>query len=112
MLGQASSRPKSQPTEPPSLWHAMSAEQVLARLSADTSGLSTAEARQRLAVWGPNALAAARPMSIGALLLEQFKSVVVLLLVIAAGVALLSGDALDAAAIGVVLVLNTAIGFA
>jgi Ca2+-transporting ATPase len=85
---------------------------VLERLRSTASGLTEREAAARLRATGPNALAAGPSESIVRLVLEQLKSVVVGLLIVAGGVALLSGDLLDAAAIGVVLVLNTAIGFA
>ena len=37
-------------------WHSQSAEEVLAQLGSAASGLSTAEAAQRLAANGPNEL--------------------------------------------------------
>ncbi len=90
----------------------MSAKDALAELASAPAGLAASESRKRLARWGPNTLAAERPASILALLLGQLKSIVVVLLLIAGGVALASGNVLDGAAIGVVLILNTAIGFA
>jgi len=60
---------------------------------------------------GPNVFRAAPPVSPWVVLAAQLRSMIVLLLATAAAIALLSGDALDAAAIGAVLVLNVAIGF-
>jgi Ca2+-transporting ATPase len=91
--------------------HCLTSDDVLERLGSARSGLATAEARRRLERHGPNLLKVTKPASAWKILLDQVRSVVVLLLVVAAGVALLSGDALDAAAIGAVLVLNTALGF-
>lgn len=82
------------------------------RLASTPAGLPASERQGRLERWGPNVLAVTRPTSALALLLEQLKSIVVVLLLIAGAVALISGDLLDAAAIGVVLILNTALGFA
>ncbi len=65
----------------------------------------------RLAGHGPNRFERSPPVSAWSVLLEQFRSVVVALLVVAAAVAALSGDVPDAIAIGAVLVLNVAIGF-
>ena len=95
----------------PEPWHALAAEAVLARLESSGNGLSEGEAAERLARWGPNRLRAAPPVSAWTILLAQLRGVVVLLLVAAAALALFTGDPLDAAAIGVVLLINTAIGF-
>ena len=80
-------------------------------MNARADGLSEAEARERLERFGPNALRAAKPVSAWKILLDQFRSVVVMLLVVAAGVAWLFGDAVEALAVLGVLVINTAIGF-
>ena len=60
---------------------------------------------------GPNALAAVKARSAWAILAAQLRSVVVLLLVVAAGAALVARDLPDAAAILGVLVINVSIGF-
>ena len=74
-------------------------------------GLSDAEATRRLQEYGPNALPPAKPRSAWLILLDQLRSVVVLLLCAAAGVAAITRDLTDAAAIGVVLLINTTLGF-
>ncbi|HEU4647697.1 MAG TPA: cation-translocating P-type ATPase [Gemmatimonadales bacterium] len=90
----------------------MSAEEAMRQLASTPVGLPASERQRRLERCGPNVLAVARSTSALALLLEQLKSIVVVLLLMAGAVALISGDLLDAVAIGVVLVLNTALGFA
>jgi Ca2+-transporting ATPase len=92
-------------------WHAVSTDEVLARLESSPGGLTDAEAGRRLAHWGPNALRAAPPASAWKILVAQLRSFVVLLLVVAAALALATGDPLDAAAIAVVLLINTVLGF-
>ena len=92
-------------------WHALPPDEVLRRLESREAGLDGAEAAARLRRDGPNVFERVPPASVWSVLVAQLRSVVVLLLVAAAGAALLSGDALDAAAIGAVLVLNVAIGF-
>jgi len=74
-------------------------------------GLSPSEAVRRLSACGPNALRAVEPASIWTILVDQMRSLVVLLLVAAAVVSLLFGDVIEAGAIGIVLLLNTVIGF-
>ena len=59
------------------------------------SGLTRPEARRRLRLHGPNSLRAAKPVPWQAVLLDQFKNVVMLLLASAAAVSLLIGDVLE-----------------
>ena len=92
-------------------WHALAPEEALARLESGAEGLSEAEAAARLARWGPNVLRAAPAASAWKILLAQLRGFVVLLLVAASALALATGDPLDAAAIGVVLLINTGLGF-
>jgi P-type Ca2+ transporter type 2C len=91
--------------------HTWTPDEALDRLSSEPSGLSDAEARRRLREHGPNALPAAKPRSAWLILADQLRSVVVLLLCAAAAVAVITGDLTDAAAIGVVLLINTTLGF-
>jgi Ca2+-transporting ATPase len=92
-------------------WHSLSASETLAALASQPEGLSPEEAAERLARYGPNHFRASRPVSAWAVLLRQFRSVIVVLLSAAAGIAFYTGDVLDGAAIGAVLVLNVGIGF-
>jgi P-type Ca2+ transporter type 2C len=66
---------------------------------------------RRLAQSGPNTLAQAPPRSTLAILLAQFRSLIVALLVAATAIALAMGETIEAAAILVVIVINAAIGF-
>jgi len=92
-------------------WHALSIIDVLRHVDSDPEGLSGAEAAARLERYGPNALQVARPISPWKILLDQLKSMVVVLLFAAAAVALVIGDLVEAAAVLAVLVINTAVGF-
>ena len=82
----------------------------LLAVSADT-GLSQGEALNRLKSHGPNTLRRQKPRSTLAILLHQFRSVIVWLLAAATVFSLLLGDHAEAAAIVVVLLLNAALGF-
>lgn len=92
-------------------WHTLTPDDALARLASSPDGLTDDEARRRLERYGPNTLHPPKPVSAWRILIDQLESVVVLLLFAAAAVALFLGDPLDAAAIGAVLVINTALGF-
>ena len=95
----------------PQTWHSLSASETLVALASRPEGLSPAEAAQRLAQYGLNQFRASRPVSVWTVLLRQFRSVIVVLLGTAAGVAFYTGDVLDGAAIAAVLILNVGIGF-
>ena len=86
-------------------------DNVLNALGVTREGLAAEAVRQRRDRLGPNTLRETKDRGIAEILVDQLKSLVVLLLVAAAGVALFFGDLPEAIAIGVVLVVNTAIGF-
>ena len=92
-------------------WSA-SAEQVLRDLnvSAET-GLTASDVERLRREHGPNRLREAQPRSAAAILVAQLRSVIVLLLAVAAGLSFAFGDAVEAVAILVVIVLNALIGF-
>ena len=92
-------------------WHATSTADVLTTLESRAEGLTTGEALSRLARLGPNALPSVPPRSAVRILIDQFRSVMVLLLIVAATIALATGDLIDAIAIAAVLVINASIGF-
>jgi len=69
--------------------HAVAVDDVLHRLRSDAArGLHPAEARARLAQYGPNALPAAEPVPAWRRFLAQFESPLVLLLLAAGGISL------------------------
>jgi Ca2+-transporting ATPase len=93
-------------------WHARSADESARELHTDLArGLDSPEVTDRLALHGPNTLPTGKQRSALAILAHQFKSLIVGLLVGASVLALVMGDHLEAAAIGVVIVLNAVIGF-
>jgi Ca2+-transporting ATPase len=91
--------------------HAWSTRELLQRLAAPPSGLSNAEAAERLARDGANELRDITARSDAEILLSQFKSVPVALLAGSGAMALASRAFGDAAAIGTVLAVNGGIGY-
>ncbi len=88
------------------------AEDLAARLGvAREHGLDRVEVRRRRRTYGPNLLRQKRPQSAWLLLLNQLRSLIVLLLALAALLSLLFGDWVEALAIAAVLVINTVLGF-
>jgi len=92
-------------------WHASSIAAVLSSLETDANGLSNDEAARRLQLFGPNRLRPPTPISALKVLTDQFKSIVVYLLVGAVVVSVLLGDWAEAAAVAAVLLINTVLGF-
>jgi P-type Ca2+ transporter type 2C len=94
-------------------WHAQDATETARELDANAAtGLTASEAITRLTQHGPNALPAAQRRSLFAILLNQFKSLIVLLLIVASAIAFVMSDVTEGIAILVVIVLNALIGFA
>jgi len=77
--------------------------------SVAATGLTTQEAQARLVQFGPNEPAAKERNSFGAELWHAFANPLVLILVIAATVSAFTGDRVDAAIIGIIVLLSTAI---
>jgi Ca2+-transporting ATPase len=73
-------------------------------------GLSSDEAKARLAKHGPNKLVEAQGASIWKLFFEQFKDFLVLLLLASALISLLLGEYVDAIAIMTIVIVNAVLG--
>lgn len=74
-------------------------------------GLSSGEAAERLRVHGANTLREETGHSAATVLLAQFRSPLLLLLVFAAAVAATTGEWIDAATVGVVVLASAGLGF-
>ncbi len=101
---------EAEPTEAPP-WHARAAAEVQEALSAGPSGLATGEAEARRARYGPNALPSLPPRPWWRVLLAQFLSPLIGILLIAGIVTAIQRHGVDAVAILLVLVLNATLGF-
>lgn len=96
----------------PAPWHTETPEALGERLGTDLdSGLDEPEARRRLDLTGPNELPPPPRSSALRLLLSQFASVLIGVLIGAALVAGFLGDWVDAAAILAIVLLNGLLGF-
>lgn len=94
----------------PKAWHVDPVEAVMANWKTCESGLSEPEVARRQLEYGPNMLPEKGPTAIWRIVLRQFISPLIYILVAAAVVSALIGDLKDAAFIAVVLVLNAIIG--
>lgn len=93
-------------------WHLLKSEEVLStfEIAAD-QGLSRMQALSSLQQYGPNALPEAQSRSPFSLFLDQFKSLPVALLSVAAGVSVFTGGLFDALVILGVVAVNAGIGY-
>ena len=93
-------------------WYRITADEVLSQTGTmSRDGLSPEEAARRLAEYGPNELAEADVKSPWRILLEQFTSILIIILILAAIASAFLGDYEDAIAIFAILVLNAVLGF-
>ena len=74
-------------------------------------GLPADIAAQRLLEQGPNQLAEGKKASPLRLFLEQFKNPLLIILLVGAAISLYAGDAVDAIAIAVIVLINALISF-
>ncbi|WP_275096445.1 cation-transporting P-type ATPase [Sedimenticola hydrogenitrophicus] len=102
---------KHRPDTPASAWHAMAAAAVFESLSTREEGLSATEVERRLARHGPNRL---NPPAIrGALarFFDQFRNVLIYVLLVAGAVTTAMGHLVDSGVIFGVVIVNAIIGF-
>ena len=92
-------------------WHSMKAEDVLTALRAGPGGLRSEDSRRRLGEFGPNELAERKRVTPLQIFLGQFNDVFVIMLLIAAGIAFLVGETVDAVTIAAIVSLNSIVGF-
>src|SRR5689334_12083431 len=94
-------------------WHTLDPDAVTSSLNVEPKvGLTTSEVTQRQLRYGSNALQRIQSRPAWRVFVDQFASVVIALLGIAAAISWATGDRAEAVAILVVLVLNAAVGFA
>jgi Ca2+-transporting ATPase len=99
-------------------WHAVPPKSVLERLRTFEGGLSAGEAARRLGLHGPNSIAIERKISPLGIFINQFRNMLVLLLLLAAFVSLAlsfinpeEAEMLDALLIFAIVIANAVLGF-
>jgi magnesium-transporting ATPase (P-type) len=108
-----STPPEQSPRAPTATaWHAMPTAEVhrALRLGDPKHGLAPDDAASRLAEHGPNALPAPAPVTLGTVILHQFLSPLIYILLAAAVVSAALADFVDAGFITLIVVFNAALG--
>jgi potassium/sodium efflux P-type ATPase len=91
-------------------WHSLPQEDLQRILKAGVDGLDPSEVEQRQREFGRNTLPAPKPPTLLKVVLHQFKSPLIYILLVAGSVALALGDLKDAIFVFAVVVLNAIIG--
>jgi Mg2+-importing ATPase len=91
-------------------WHS-TPEEVLAAVGSGRDGLGSAEATAALGRVGPNRVGRVRRAGTFRLLLQQFESPIILILVFASMLSFFLGDAVDAAIILAIILLSGLLGY-
>lgn len=94
-----------------SIWHSLSIEETISQLNSTANGLSEEEAKARLTKYGLNEITSEKKESPLILLLNQFKSVLIIILIIAAIASISIGETIEAIAIIVIVLLAGILGF-
>ena len=102
---------KASTQEKSPLWHTLPCEVVFSDLKSTPAGLAGSEAVQRLAQYGPNELQASHGISPWAIFLEQFKNILILILLAATVASAFLGHAVEAIAITVIVLFAVVLGF-
>ncbi len=92
-------------------WHTLTRDDAYTRLSTSPNGLDAAEAAKRLQENGPNELQAAHRVSPWEILLEQFKNVLILILLGATIISLFLGHGIESIVIAIIVLFAVVLGF-
>ncbi len=92
-------------------WYQMDAKEVFAECSTGPEGLSAKEAQERLKKYGPNSLPEEEGLSRLKILLHQFTSPLIYILIVAAFVTAFLGEFIDTGVIVAVVILNAIVGY-
>ncbi|MBT8036180.1 MAG: HAD-IC family P-type ATPase [Verrucomicrobiae bacterium] len=94
----------------PTHWHAQDLSSVYETLDAADVGLTESEAEIRFHTYGKNQLPERAPVSLGKIIIRQFCSPLIYILLLAAAFSVVIGDVKDAIFIAGVLMINALIG--
>ncbi|MFH0711976.1 MAG: HAD-IC family P-type ATPase [archaeon] len=92
-------------------WHALSSKEVLRNVGGSEMGLNNGEVQKRFARFGKNVIREHKKKSRLGLLLRQFNSLLIYILIVAMILSGVTEHWIDAGVIGVIVILNAVIGF-
>ena len=92
-------------------WHTQTTEQAFAGLKSQPGGLSRVEVIERTLQYGSNEIQAAKRVSAWGILLDQFKNILILILLGATTISLFLGHGIESIAIAVIVLFAVLLGF-
>ena len=92
-------------------WHTKTVEQAFETLDSQPGGISQTEAAERLSKYGPNEIQAAQQISAWHILIDQFKNVLILILLGATVLSLFLGHGIESIVIAVIVLFAVLLGF-
>lgn len=92
-------------------WHTLTSEQIYGALDSGRDGLTSSEADRRLVEHGYNEIEMGRRVSAIAVFFAQFKSVLILILLVTIGISAYLDHMVEAVVIGVIVLLTVFLGF-
>jgi len=92
------------------MWFKMSKEDIIKELNTSTNGLTDSQVEYRLKKDGANCFPKTKRKNLIAIYLSQFKSAIILILLIATMASILIGEMMNAIFIGIVVIINSIIG--
>jgi len=93
-------------------WHSMEIDSLLRDLDTDPQqGLAVEEARRRLETYGYNELKEEEKASPFTIFINQFKNILIIILLIAIALSAIIGEVVEAAIIGAIVIFCAALGF-
>ncbi|MBI5347072.1 MAG: cation-transporting P-type ATPase [Candidatus Aenigmarchaeota archaeon] len=92
-------------------WYTISPEQAMKNLGTSVKGLDESEAASRLEKYGLNMVDSGKKISLLKILFEQFTSILIIILIAASIISFFIGNAIDAAVILAIVILNGLFGF-
>jgi Ca2+-transporting ATPase len=92
-------------------WHTLTTKQAFAELKCQPTGLSLVEVFERIMQYGANEIQAAKRISAWEILFEQFKNILILILLGATAISLFLGHGIESIAIAVIVLFAVFLGF-
>lgn len=92
-------------------WHALSESEIFKILETSKEGLSEEEAKRRLLKNGFNEIVRTKKRTAAEIFVSQFKSFLIILLLVATVISFILGELIDGIVILAVVIINTAMGF-
>ena len=95
----------------PDNWYTLSVDETLSGVGSSANGLTADEATKRLAEYGPNELRRLKKISPWAIFFEQFKDLLIIILLVAVVISAVLGEAVDAIVIFIIILFAAGLGF-